>query len=315
MARALNARLLAVLFLLACGGPPPPTATTAPPTEDTPATSGWVALTPPGSRLTVTAPPAERVPHTLRYHAGALELAFADAQVEPGAEREVAEAYLTHLAERSGGELEHRVFSVDGASGLDVVVPGAPRLRAILVWREGAVARLEIGHAPEDAIDVARVVDSISFDPSRPLDPRAALDLDADAVEDLPLLRVTTEQLVFREGGAPSPFVGPGVAVDVAWATDDEGPPDERERGRRLGARFQGLPLEDTQVAQLEGEEGLPGFALHAFATIEGHERAMLGAYLEADGGALLVRASVDRDQEAAWAPRLWALIRSLRLR
>ncbi len=292
--------------LVACGG------AAVEPAPARPAAPAWVALAPPGSRLSVVAPPATRAPHTLCYRAGELELTFADAQVEPGAERELAEAYLAHLAERSGGALEHRVFSVDGADGLDVVVPGTPRLRAILLWRDGAVARLEVAHPPDAAIEVARVIDTIAFDPTRPIDPRAALALDADAVPDLPLLRISTEQLVFREGGVPSPFAGDRAALDVAWAPADGGDVDERERGRRLGARFRGLPLEDTRLAELEG---VPGFALHAVATVEGRELALLGAYVEVEGGALLVRASVERAREAEWSPRLWALIRSLRVR
>ncbi len=301
--------VLLLATAIACGGATPE------PEVVLPAPDPWVELAPPGSRLRVHAPAAERVRHSLRYHAGALELRFADATVEPGGEREVAEAYLTHLASQAGGaEITHRPFALDGAEGVDVTMASAPVVRAILLWRDGAVGRLEVRHAPEDAGAAARVIDSLAFDASAALDPRAALALDADPVEDLPLLRVSTEQLVFREGGVPSPFAAERAALDVAWADHEGRTPTELEQGRLLGTRFHGLPLEDTRLARFEGE-GLPGFALRSVARIEGRELALLGAYLEVDGGALLVRASVPRAREAEWSPRFWALVRSLRVR
>lgn len=302
---------LLLVAAIACGGPE-----AAPPAlPPAAAPEPWPELVPPGSRVRVRAPAAERVRHSLRYRAGALELRFADATVEPGGERAVAEAYLAHLAQQArGAEITHRPFALDGAEGVDVTVSGVPVVRAILLWRDGAVGRVELRHAPEDAGAAARVIDSLAFDAVAALDPRAALDLDADPIEDLPLLRVSTEQLVFREGGVPSPFAGERAALDVAWADHEGRTPTELEQGRLLGTRFHGLPLEDTRLARFEGE-GRPGFALRSVATIEGRELALLGAYLEVDGGALLVRASVPRAREAEWSARFWALVRSLRVR
>ncbi|MBX3271155.1 MAG: hypothetical protein KF729_12890 [Sandaracinaceae bacterium] len=296
-------------LLVACGGAPTQAAVPA-----APSAPRWDELAPPGSRMRVRAPRATRVPHTLTYRADALELAFADATVAPGAERAVVEAYLAHLSARAGAPVEPRPFALGGAEGVEIDVASSPRLRAIVVWRAGAVGRLAIAHAVEDAGLAARVIDSLSFDPERPIDPRAALALDAEPTEELPLLRNTTEQLVFREGGIAAPFAGPRAALDVVWVALPA-PPDELAQGRLLGQRFRGLEVEGPAFARLEDGDGLPGIAMHARAEVEGEAVALLGAYLEADGGALLVRGSVLASREAEWAPRLWTLVRSLRVR
>ncbi|MCB9592628.1 MAG: hypothetical protein H6719_07840 [Sandaracinaceae bacterium] len=298
------------LASIGCGGAPTPEPATPAPEATGPVME---RLSPPGSRMSVLAPPAQPIPHTLRWRAGALELSFADATVAEGAERAVATAYLAQLRERYGEEIAHRPFALDGAEGVEVTVDAAPRLRAVMIWRDGAIARLAVTYAEEDALDAARVIDSLSFDARAPIDPKAALGLEAAEMEELPLVPVSTEQLVFREGGHPGPFARLAAAVDVAYLDLAGETPDERERGRLLGGRFRGMPLEAPELAELQGE-GATGFAMQAYAIIEGVRLTLLGAYLEVEGGVLLVRASVPTERAEVWAPRLWALIRSLRV-
>lgn len=304
-------RLAVVAALFAgCGGGSP---ATEPPPPSGPA---LVELAPPGSRLTVRAPAAERLAHSLRYRAGPLELRFADASVAPGAERAVAEAYLADLSAHVEGEVRHQPFSLGGHRGLQVTVRSeTTRVRALTLWTEdGAISRVTIVHSPSDAGLAERVVESLRFVPQRPLDPRAALELDADAVPELPLLRVSTEQLIFREAGHAVAFPSPDAAMDVAYVGFDGEPPDERGRGELLGARFRGLAMEAPQVAPVEGAR-LTGFTMKTTAVVSGRELALLGAYLALDDGALLVRASVDAARAATWMPRFAALVRSLRPR
>jgi len=302
--------LVAVALVVGCGA--------AAPEPEAPASSGpaLVELTPPGSRLTIRAPAAERIPHSLRYRSGPLELRFADASVAPGAERAVAEAYLAQLAEREPGELRHRPFSLGGHRGLQVTVRSETRrVRALTLWTaDGAISRLTIVHPPSEAGLAERVVESLRFVPARPLDPRAALEVEADAVPELPLLRVSTEQLIFREAGHAVTFPSPDAALDVAYVAFEGEPPDERRRGELLGARFRGLAMEPPQVGPVEGGR-LSGFALKTTAIVSGRELALLGAYLALDDGALLVRASVDAARAETWMPRFAALVRSLRPR
>jgi len=301
---------VAALLVAGCGGP------TATPESPEAARPALVELAPPGSRLTVRAPAAERIAHSLRYRAGPLELRFADAAVAPGAERDVAEAYLADLSATVEGEVRHQPFSLAGHQGLQVTVRGeTTRVRALTLWTEdGAISRVTIVHPPDAAGLAERVVESLRFSPARPLDPRAALELDADPVPGLPLLRVSTEQLIFREAGHAVTFPSPDAAVDVAYVAFDGEPPDERGRGELLGARFRGIAMDAPQVAPVEGGR-LPGFAMKTTAIVAGRELALLGAYLGLEEGALLVRASVDSARTETWMPRFAALVRSLRPR
>jgi len=304
------------LLLLACGGaapasPPPPTR--EPPAEEPEAGPDLAELRPPGCRLAVRAEPAQRVPHTLRYQAGPLELRFAAATVEPGQERHVAEVYLEELAAEAPGEISHQPFVLGGAEGLQITIraPGK-RVRALTLWRDGAISRLIVVHHPRDAGSAERVIESLRFDPTIPLDPEAALEVAVDEVEGLPLLPVSTEQMYFREAGEPGTFPSPRATMDVAYLRFGEERPDQRERGRLLGRRFRGIPMGTPTVEVIEGAH-FGGFAMQALTHADGTQLALLGAYLELPDGALLVRASVAANRADEWTPRFVALIRSLR--
>lgn len=307
--RARPRALIAAFVLCSCGAPVEGA------TTPTPGATRLVRLAPPGSRLTVRAPAATRVAHTLRYRAGPLELRFADAMVAEGRERTMAEAYLGELERRHGGEVRHRPFAQGGAEGLSVTLTTErSRVRVLTLWRDGAVSRLSVVGAPEHAALAERVLDTLRFDPSQPLDPRAAMQLDADPIEGLPLLRVSTERLLFREEGHAVPFPSAEAALDVTYIPFEGERPDERARGRLLGARFRGLPLETPQLAPLE-DTLIGGFTMTSRATIGGTEIALFGAYLELEGGSVLVRASVETARAEVWVPRFIALTRSLRPR
>lgn len=300
--------LILLLVLSSCGAPERDATTTVVREPD-------VALAPPGSRLRVIAPAATRIGHTLRYRAGAIELRFADATVDEGTERTIVEAYLATLAAQFEGAFEHRPFALDGSEGLQVTVRSARRrIRVLTVWRDGAISRLTLVHAPQDAGLAERVIETLRFDPNVALDPRAAMDLDADAIEDLPLLRVSTEQMIFREAGHAVPFPNAEAALDVTYVAFDAERPDERARGELLGARFRGLPIEAPELAPLE-DARIGGFAMRSRATLEGASLALFGAYLELEEGAVLVRASVAQERAELWLPRFEALARSLRAR
>ena len=157
-------------------------------------------------------------------------------------------------------------------------------------------------------------VKPLRFEPEASLDPRAALEVDADPIESLPLLRVSTEQLLFREGGHAVPFPSAEAALDVVYVSFGEERPSERARGQLLGARFAGLRLGQPRLAGIDGGH-LPGFSMLAQATVEGGTLIVYGAYLELPDGALLVRASVDATRRDEWLSRFVALVRSLRIR
>ena len=307
-------RALFALLLVACGGPSAsgPTPAVDPGAEPAPTS---VELHPPGSRFFVMAPHAERIPHTLRYRAGPLELRFSDATVEPGAEPGVAEIYLAQLTEDQPGQITHRPFVLDGAEGLQITIrsPRA-RVRALTLWRNGSISRLSVVHRPEDAGLAERVIESLRFDASLPLDPRAALGLDADPVEGLPLLRVSTEQMLFREGGHAVPFPSPEAALDVVYVPYGDERPDERARGHLLGSRFRGISIDPPRVQVIDGAR-FEGFAMQTRASVGGTELALMGAYFDLPHGALLIRASVAFEREPEWAPRFASLLRSLRER
>ena len=323
-AEALGVALLAAL-LVACGGARPLAGSESASASESEAgaaseseagaASEVVVLAPPGTRIRVSAPPAERIAHTLRYRIGPLLLRFADASVEPGTEREFAEAYLARLSAREDAEVRHRPFALDGAEGMQITVRTEQvRVRALTLWRDGAISRVSITHAPEQAHAAESIIDTLRFDATIGLDPRAALDIDADPIEELPLLRVSTEQLIFREGGHAVPFPSEEAAVDVAYVAYVERRPADIERGQMLGSRFAGLPIERPAFEALTGGH-FEGFAMRANARVAGRELALFGAYLDLEHGALLVRASVAVERAELWAPRFGALVRSLRVR
>lgn len=319
MARSRPLIALALLLVagggVACGGSAPVVEPDDVVEDEDATPAAIVRLEPPGSRLSVSAPAATRVPHTLRYRAEELELRFADAQVPVGAERATVEAYLTQLTEGAGGELSHRPFAMDGAEGMQVTLrTDSQRTRVLTLWHEGAISRLTIVHRPADAALAERIVESLRFDPDATLDPRAALEVDADPTEGLPLLRVSTEQLLFREGGHAVPFPSAEAALDVVYVSFGEERPSERARGQLLGARFAGLHLGQPRLAGIDGGH-LPGFSMMAQATIEGGTLIVYGAYLELAEGAFLVRASVDAARGEEWLSRFMSLVGSLRSR
>lgn len=307
------ARRLTLLLLLAAGcagapverdgrpdGPPPP---------PRPAP---VHLSPEGSRISLALPPGmDRVAHALRWRGEGIDLHVADAQVPEGEERGIAEGYLARLSERYEGELSHRPVGIAGVHGYEVTIRGASRrVRAITLWRGGAISRVTVVHDPSRAADVERVIDSVRFDPTGRIDPVAALQIQAAVPEGLGLLPVTNEQLVFRrldeEGRAARAvaFPHPEPSLDVAVVAFPDGgrPPNDVARGRLLGSRFAGLELGTPRMVAVSGE--LSGFAIVSTAPVEGTELTLYGAYLEGEDAVVLVRASVATEDAEEWLPR-----------
>lgn len=307
--------VIAALALAGCGGAAAPAA----PAPGA-APEAAVALTPPGSRLSLRVPDGlERVPHTLRFRDAdrGFGVTVSDATVQPGRERGVAEDYFARLRELSDGAVEARPVVLRGHEGLDLTVRGArERLRVLTIWHDGAVARLVVRHRPQDARAAERVMDSVRFDPEAPIDPLAALDLAGAPVEGLSLLPVSNEQLLFREGREPVAFPSAEATLDAVWVPFAEGrrPDDDRARGELLGSRFAGLRLEPPRLTPVE-QSAFAGYELVTATAVEGRELMLYGAYLEGARGALLVRASVAADRAEAWRPRFAALVRSLRPR
>ncbi|HJL15299.1 MAG TPA: hypothetical protein RMH99_06575 [Sandaracinaceae bacterium LLY-WYZ-13_1] len=312
-----RALVTGALLVLACGGADAPDPGTAEPGRP-----ALAPLAPPGSRLSLRAPETlVRVPHTLRFvdRDRGWSLRVSDATVEPGAERALAEAYVARVRRDTDGELRHRPVSLRGREAVELTVNGpTERLRALTVWADGAVARLELRHARGEARLAEHVMDSVRFDPRAPLDPLAALDLRAAPPEGLTLLPVSNEQLLLREGAHAVPFPSAEAALDAVWVPFAEGrrPEDDRARGQLLGARFAGLEIAPPTVGPL-AHEAFAGYQLATTAPRPDGDGALhlFGAYLEGRTGALLVRASVDEARAEPWQPRFSAFVASLRPR
>ncbi|GAB5546684.1 MAG: hypothetical protein SangKO_064440 [Sandaracinaceae bacterium] len=306
--------LLLVPLLLACGGPPPPAAPASAPEM------AFQQVQPPGSRLRLTLPASmRRVRHTLRYEDAALGVAVqvSDATVTPGNEAEIVEADLARLR---AADPEVRARPITWGSGIEGVEVdgrmGHARLRILTLWRDGALARVLVRHPARERRVVARILDSVQLDPSAELDPVAVLGIRMSVPAELSTLLVSNEELVLRTAARAVPFPSGDASIDVVYAPFVGARPESSEaRGRLLGARFSGLPIEGTpQATQLSGS-ALPGYQIAMSATVEGTPLLLYGAYLETEGGAFLLRASVDASQAERWAPRFEAMARSLRPR
>lgn len=313
------ARALIALLLVACGGPAAPVEQPDAPDEDVPAPV--VRLVPEGTRLSVELPAEmQRVAHALRWRGVGLDVKLADAQVPPGQEQTVAEAYLEQLARRHQGNVSHRPVGLAGLDGYEATIRNdARRVRTLMVWRDGAISRVTIVHDPEHAADAERVIDSVRFDPTRPIDAARALQLGAEVPEGMGAVPVTNEQLILRrldESGQAAHAVGfpnSEPVLDVAVLSFPEGgrPQSNLARGQLLGSRFAGLDLGSPQVVPLEGD--LHGFAIVSQLEVEGVALTLYGAYLEDDSAVVLVRASVATADAEQWLPRFGALTLSLR--
>lgn len=286
-----------------------------------------VPLRPPGSRLSLSVPAGlTRVPHSLRFHdeERGFAVVVSDATVTPGRERMLVESYISRIQTTSEAQATtHRPVNVRGHEGVELTVNGeSDRLRVLMVWHRGAVARLAVRHRPDDARAAERVLDSIRFDPDAAVDPLAALELIAPAPEGLTLLPVSNEQLLFRrtEGVGeppnltPTSFPSADAVLDVVFVPFAEGhhPSDDRTRGQLLGSRFAGLELAPPEVAPVPSS-AFAGYQLVTSTTLNGRTLMLYGAYLEGASGAFLVRGSVAADRSDTWQPRFEALVRWLR--
>lgn len=267
----------------------------------------------PGSRVSLALPASlVRVPHALRWRGEGLELRVADATLAPGDERALAEATLTQLAREHGVAPEQRPAAWDGAEGVDATLRSErARVRALVMWHDGAIARVLIVDTSDGASAplAERILDSVRFDASARIDPVEALGLHVRIPPGLGLLRVTNEQFVFRQTGpegeaaqaSPFPCAMPAVEIAVVPFPEGRRPASDVERGRLLGARFAPLELGSPRVVVLDG--ALPGFAIATDATVEGTELSLYGAYLEGPDAVALVRASVESARAQRWLP------------
>ena len=317
--------LASVLMIASCGGSETRPTTVPDEAEGSggaPRPAPVVRLAPEGSRLTLDVPEGlTRVPHALRWRRDGLELRIADAQVQPGEERAIAEDYLARLTARHEGELTHRPVGVAGAHGYEVTIRGETlRVRALTVWHEGAISRLTVLHDVAAAADVERIVDSVRFDPARPIDAASALQVQAAVPEGLGVIPVTNEQIVLRrvdeEGrvarAVAFPHPEPSIDIAVIAFPDGDRPPSDLARGQLLGSRFAGLELGTPQMTAVAGQ--LQGFAILTTAPVDGADITLYGAYLEGEGAVVLVRASVSTEHAEEWLPRFAQLTLSLGL-
>lgn len=304
-----------VPLLLACGGAPPPAA----PREEAPQVA-FRSIQPPGSRLRLSLPASmRRVRHTLRYEDAALGVAvqLSDATVSPGSEAEIVDADLARLRAADPDVRARPITWGGGVEGVEVEGRvGGARLRILTLWSGGALARVLVRHPDDARRIVARILDSVQLDPAAELDPVAVLGIRMSVPAELSTLLVSNEELVLRTAARAVPFPSGEAAIDVVYAPFVGARPESTEaRGRMLGARFSGLPIEGTpQATQLSGS-ALPGYQIAMTATVGGAPLLLYGAYLETEGGAFLLRASVGADQAERWAPRFEAMARSLRPR
>ncbi len=306
------------LALAGCGAAAPVEAPPVP-AEEAPAPIATERLAPEGSRLTLDVPAGlTRVRHALRWRGEGLQVVVADAQVQPGEERAIAEAYLAQLARRHAGEVSHRPVALAGARGYEATIRGETRVRTMMVWAEGAISRVTVIHDPTRALEVERLLESVRFEPSRAVDPRPALQLALAVPEGMGVVPVTNEQLLLRvvdEAGRAAHAVGfphPEPVVDVAVVPYPDGgrPPNDVTRGRLLGSRFAGLELGMPQVTAIAGR--MQGFAIVTTTPVEGVELTLYGAYLETDDAVVLVRGSVATADAERWLPRFAEMTLSL---
>jgi len=303
--------LLTALALPACGGSQP-----AP--EAPPAAEPLRAVRPPGSRLTLSLPPSmRRVRHTLRYEDADLGVALqlSDATVPPGTEAEIVEADLARMRLRDPDVRARSITWGEGVEGVEVTGRvGEAELRILTLWSDGALGRILIRHPVSERRRVAAILDSVRLDPSAELDPIAVLGIRMQVPAELSTLLVSNEELVLRTAPRAVPFPSADASIDIVYAPFVGARPESTEaRGRMLGARFAGVPIEGEPRATPLSGGALPGYQIAMTATVEGDSLLLYGAYLETEGGAFLLRASVREGDAERWAPRFEAMARSLR--